>query len=85
MKVALYILENKEGNFYIGQTNDLDRRLAQHNDTSKVSWAARRGPWELIHTEVFETRAAAVTKERALKSLKSKSKVKDYIVRAKLV
>lgn len=28
----VYVLENAAGRFYVGQTDDLGRRLAQHND-----------------------------------------------------
>ena len=30
----MYILENLGGKFYIGQTDDLVRRISQHNDPS---------------------------------------------------
>ncbi|HDZ87782.1 MAG TPA: hypothetical protein ENH38_04095, partial [Nitrospirae bacterium] len=28
----VYILQNPAGRFYIGHSNDLDRRISQHND-----------------------------------------------------
>ncbi len=79
MEFSVYILANEKGNFYIGQTNDLERRLVQHNDVEKSSWAAQRGPWRMIYTEAFDSRAEAMKKEKALKSLKNKDKIKAYI------
>jgi len=44
----VYILENPQGRFYVGQTDDLDRRLAEHNDpTHNASKYTTRNkdPW----------------------------------------
>ncbi|MBI2515841.1 MAG: GIY-YIG nuclease family protein [Opitutae bacterium] len=43
---------------YIGQTNDLATRLAQHN-SGKVLSTRNHRPWEAIKTEKFETRHQA--------------------------
>ncbi len=72
---SVYILENDDGRFYIGSTNNLKIRIAEHNDRSRNGWAARRGPWRLVHNEKFAIRADAMRHERYLKSLKSKSAI----------
>ena len=44
----VYILENPQGRFYVGQTDDLDRRLAEHNDPihNAGKYTMRnKGPW----------------------------------------
>ena len=56
---------------YIGQTQDLQRRFAEHNDPTHnpVKFTSRnRGPWVLVHTESFATRSEAMRRERWLKS-----------------
>ncbi len=43
---CVYVLQNREGRFYVGLTDDLPRRIDQHN--SGVSrWTKGRGPWVL--------------------------------------
>jgi putative endonuclease len=75
----VYILQNKEGLSYIGQTKNLDQRLSEHNDTSRISWASKRGPWTIIYFAKCCSRPEAMKKERFLKSLKNKSKLLSYI------
>ena len=67
MSFLVYVLRNAEGRLYVGHTDDLDRRLSEHqNGLSR--WTANRGPWTLALTERFDTRAEAMRRERALKS-----------------
>jgi putative endonuclease len=52
---------------YVGQTDDLERRLARHNDGLVFSTAPYR-PWRIVHSEEHSTRSEATQRERALKS-----------------
>ena len=52
---------------YVGSTEDLDKRLAQHNAGESV-FTKRGIPWRLIHAEEFPTRQEAERRERVLKS-----------------
>ena len=52
---------------YIGQTQDLARRLAEHN-AGLARYSRGRGPWRLVLKEEHETRAAAMRRERFLKT-----------------
>lgn len=51
---------------YVGWTLDLERRLAQHNAGTGAR-ATRGRVWSLLHTESFETREAAMSREWHLK------------------
>lgn len=80
MEYTVYVLRStKTGAFYIGQTNNLERRLAQHNDSTRESWASRRGPWKVVHEVTFANRSDAVQRERQLKSLKSRKVLLELI------
>ena len=67
MEFTLYILEYVEGMFYIGHADNLDSRLAQHEQGTGRSYTSTRCPSILIHAGGFETRYAAATMERKLK------------------
>ena len=57
---------------YTGSTEDLEKRLEQHNTGQSVF--TRRGiPWRLIHREELPTRLEAERRERALKSGQGRS------------
>jgi putative endonuclease len=42
----VYVLLNPFGQFYIGLTSDIAKRVAQHN-SGQSKWTAKNGPWEL--------------------------------------
>jgi putative endonuclease len=68
----VYILENPAGRFYIGSTDDPDRRVREHNEQfGHQSFTHKNGPWRLVWKEEHPSRASAVARERQIKSMKS--------------
>jgi putative endonuclease len=67
-----YVIRSKtSGKLYVGQTNDLEGRLRQHNDSDSARnlYTKRNpGPWILAHAEEFSSRREAMARERFLKS-----------------
>jgi putative endonuclease len=69
MEYSVYILRSrKNDSLYIGHTNNLARRILQHNAEWKKTYTAARGPWDAIYYEVHATRGEAVRRELFLKS-----------------
>ena len=60
-------LRCRAGKIYVGWTTDLEKRLAAHNDGSGAK-ATRGRKWRLVHSEVFKTRGAAMSREYELKN-----------------
>jgi len=79
MDFFLYILACADGSFYIGYTDDLDKRMEQHDLGLGCAYTARRRPVKLIHTQAFETRYEALSMERKLKGW-SRAKKLAYMV-----
>jgi putative endonuclease len=80
MTFYLYILESQTtGKLYIGQTNDLQDRIIRHN-SDRNKYTKGKGPWILLFSKAFDTRAAAVSMEIKLKSWKNPTKVKGWIM-----
>ena len=79
-----YILQSEStGRYYVGSTDNLDRRVAQHNDPDyKGSKTTKRfkGPWKLVYTESSQTRAEAMSREREIKSWKSRKAIQGMII-----
>jgi len=69
----VYILENPGGRLYVGSTDDLPRRVAEHNDPDRArsKYTAKHRPWTLVWAESHSTRSDAVQRERFIKSRKS--------------
>ena len=76
----VYVLHSlKTGCFYTGHTADLEQRIGQHN--RGISRSTRRGiPWELMHWEPFDSRAAAMQREKELKSGKGREEIRRLLV-----
>jgi putative endonuclease len=69
MSYIVYVLRSKvTGVHYTGHTEDLDRRLFEHNNGLLGRFTKGKGPWEVIYTKEFETRAMAMAHEKYLKT-----------------
>ena len=55
--------------FYIGLSENPQRRLAQHNQGGR-GWTARHAPWQLVYSERCENYALAKRRESQLKAQK---------------
>ncbi len=61
------IYSEKIDRYYTGFTDDLPWRLERHN----AGWGryTKRGiPWNLVHSEGFDTKSAALKREREIKN-----------------
>lgn len=66
----VYIIRStKDKKFYTGITNNLERRVFEHNKGKKSTKSTvNRGPFEIIHFEKFSNRKEARAREIFLKS-----------------
>lgn len=67
----VYILKTSGDTFYIGQTNDLERRLKEHREKSvrSAKYIKYFDSFTLVYSESFETRSQAMKREAQLKKL----------------
>jgi len=82
MTFHVYALTNPDDRIYIGQTNDLERRIAQHNDpTDNDSKYTKRypGPWSLAYSEACPDRATAMKREKQLKTSAGRRWLREQI------
>jgi putative endonuclease len=64
---------------YIGMTSNLEERFKSHNELAKKGWTIRYRPWEIIHTENFETKREALDRELQLKSAKGRAFIWSFV------
>ncbi len=72
----VYILKCADDSLYVGCTNNLERRIAQHNDSK---WGAHytkiRRPVKLIYQEEFSTLREARRREAEIKGWRREKKL----------
>ena len=77
MKYFVYVIKSKEGFIYKGMTDNLQRRLVEHNNKTLSFWTKRGTNWELIYNEEFDNKTEALKRERWLKT----GVGREYLVR----
>jgi predicted GIY-YIG superfamily endonuclease len=72
----LYLLRCHDGSFYTGMTNDLARRLNQHQDGRASRYTRSRRPVKIVYSELCASRSLALKREIVVKALSRKEKEK---------
>ena len=79
MNFFVYIIQSaKYKKLYIGQTQDLEKRISDHNK-GRSNYTKLYKPWGLLAYKVFDTRSEAMAVERKLKNLKSHKVIFEFI------
>ena len=65
--------------YYIGITSDLIERLRRHNAAHKKGFTGRSQDWVVVYREEHTSKAEALSREKTLKSWKSRMKIKELI------
>jgi len=77
----VYIIKSKKDNkFYTGITNNIERRVKEHNKVCSSTTSTRnRGPFELIYFEKLENRINAREREKYFKSGSGREYIKKRL------
>ena len=68
MNYTVYIIfSNQTNKFYVGQTEDFEKRLQRHNN-GLVKSTKTGVPWEVIHTIPCDNRSESMILESKIKS-----------------
>ena len=88
MPFFVYILcSDTTGRYYIGHTDNIQRRLSQHNDPNyqgSLHTKRHKGPWKCVYSEAFDTRSEAMQREGLIKSKKSRVFIEGLFSRQSL-
>jgi putative endonuclease len=76
----VYVLHSDLYNkIYIGQTEDIVRRLFEHNNGLLSTYTKKYKPWRVVYSEDYLTRSEALIREKRLKSQKGREFVWNLI------
>ncbi|PJE59765.1 MAG: endonuclease [Candidatus Portnoybacteria bacterium CG10_big_fil_rev_8_21_14_0_10_44_7] len=77
--IILYIIKSLNKNYhYVGITNNLKRRVKQHNAGLNTSTKSYR-PFKIVHTEIFSNYKEARIREKFLKSGPGRKFIRETI------
>lgn len=71
-----YIVKCKDGTLYTGWTNNLEKRIKDHNDGKGAKYTKSRRPVVLAYYETFETKEEAMRREYAIKQMPRAEKLR---------
>jgi predicted GIY-YIG superfamily endonuclease len=74
MNFWVYILSCVDGSYYTGHTDNLEKRLTQHQSGEIVGYTSTRLPVRLVFSQEFSTREEALASERQIKGWSHKKK-----------
>ena len=75
MKGYLYILLCVDGSFYTGSTNDLERRMKEHQAGEGANHTRKRLPVELVYWEEYPRIDLAYDREQQIKGWSRDKKI----------
>ncbi len=74
MKGWMYILECSDGSYYTGSTNDLERRLQQHQNGEGANHTKKHLPVKLVYFEEYQRIDQAFNREKQVQGWTRKKK-----------
>ena len=67
MAFWVYIVQCADGSYYTGHTENLELRIAQHQQNQTGGYTSTRLPVKLVFSQPFSTRMEAIVSERQIK------------------
>lgn len=76
---VVYVLKSEKNNrYYIGCTNNIERRIAEHNN-GLSRYTKNKGPWVGVYKEEYSSLLEARKREKQIKSWKKRSAIEKLI------
>ncbi|HRB54117.1 MAG TPA: GIY-YIG nuclease family protein, partial [Bacteroidia bacterium] len=78
---TVYVIYSQSHNvFYKGMTEDLERRLFQHNNGLLGNYTKNKAPWRLVYSETFLSKSDALKREKYFKTGAGRDFLKSKII-----
>ena len=71
----VYVLICKDGSFYTGATNNLEKRFAEHKSGKGGRYTRSHRPVKVAYKEAFSAKSEALKKESEIKSWSREMKI----------
>lgn len=74
MSYFVYMLLCQDGSFYLGSTNDIEKRFRAHQSGKGANYTRSHKPVRVVYTEELPDKSAALRREHELKKLTHQAK-----------
>lgn len=71
----VYIVKCSDDTYYTGYTNNLKRRIKEHNQGEGAKYTKGRNPVSLVYSKKFKSKSKAMQKEYEIKQLSRERKI----------
>ncbi len=79
--IGVYILKSeKDGSYYVGSSNDIERRFYDHNHGAGGKYSKIHSPWKIIWSKEFDSISKAREEEKRIKSFKGGNAFKKLLM-----
>ncbi len=75
MSYFVYMLLCEDGSFYLGSTDDVQRRFLAHQSGRGASYTRSHRPVKVVYTEEVSDKSSALKREAVLKKLTHRQKL----------
>lgn len=75
-----YVLSCRDGSLYAGYTNNIERRIKQHNEGKGAKYTKGRGPVSLLYSKIFNNKGDALKAEYEFKQWTRKKK-EEFLIK----
>lgn len=78
MYFTYILVSGRDNSYYIGSTNNIERRRTEHN-AGNNKYTANKGPWRVFYTEEYASRSEALRREMQIKSWEKRSMIERLV------
>ena len=72
MPFYVYVIQSEhDGTYYVGSTQDLEKRIERHNQ-GRSKYTKPKRPWKLVYWEEHPNRSCAMKRENEIKRRKDR-------------
>lgn len=80
MVYYVYIMYSEKCNqYYVGHSDNVDRKLDEHNSGKGGKYTIRWKPWELVYSGTYESKSLVVNRELEIENKKSTKYIEGLI------
>ncbi|MBS1625333.1 MAG: GIY-YIG nuclease family protein [Bacteroidetes bacterium] len=84
MYIVYILYSGQYDKTYVGFSSNVEQRLISHNHPQNKGYTKRFQPWEIVYTEICETKSEAMQREKFFKTGEGREEIQAILSRLNL-